>query len=446
MKNLNQDETVVMRAIGYAFTLFYVVELLASIKVQGKVFFFGPEFGWNIFDTTIVLAALFELGIKATGAPMVNASFLRILRFFKLSRVLRMFSALRMVKEVRIMVDALSGCFSLFVFCSVMMMIFLSVFAVFFVQAFASLLEDQSKDMDNEALTAINTHFGTVGTTMITLFMTCTGGNDWVEYYQDVQELALPYHVLFICFVLFYGIAFFNVITGVFCEKAMSLATPTTRELMIARTDKTHRDSKELLALIGHFHPGSSCITKEDFDKFLENDDVELFFEVRGLKVPTARKFFSVLCDLHDTDRLDLATLVSSLVKMDGVASFIDAHCLHARQLHALAQIKAAHATQSQQSRAQHEAVDRAHNNLLEQLASRMPARNTPRSPGVGVGSPLMSIASENGTSVAAENEIIEAPNRFNERQRSLLAGRMVKVASGDCDEQNSFGFFQLDV
>merc|ERR1719162_2164001 len=121
MAHLNEEETGGMVTAGLFFTGFYTLELIALLLAQRRDFFLGPEVAWNLFDGAIVFVALIELGFKYGGGPTINASFLRILRFFKISRVLRMFSAMRMFKEIRIMVDALAGCAVLFFFCTLML-------------------------------------------------------------------------------------------------------------------------------------------------------------------------------------------------------------------------------------------------------------------------------------------------------------------------------------
>merc|ERR1719329_266947 len=107
---------------------------------------------------------------------MMNLSFLRVLRFFKMSRVLRMFSALRMVKDVKVMVDALTGSFMIFAFGCTLLAMFLSVFSIFFVQGFVSLLEAEDYVMDSSTRQSIITDFGSVSGAMRSLFLSVTGG------------------------------------------------------------------------------------------------------------------------------------------------------------------------------------------------------------------------------------------------------------------------------
>lgn len=340
--HLNQGESSTLAAIGYCFTVFYTLELCALMFVHGKQFFVGPEMGWNLFDSAIVFVALFDILMECLGIDGFNLSFLRVLRFFKISRVLRMFSALRAFKEIRIMVDALVGCLSIFLFCIGLLSIFLSVFAIFFVQGVSELLESGS-NLDDDLVVDLQANWCSVSGAMLQLFMAITGGIDWSDAFNVVKEVGVMHACLFVFFVAFYYIAFFNVITSVFCEKAMSLATPTSSELIAKRIEKEHHDATELMSLLKRSLKQDSLhtINDEQIADFVNDPEVELYFDVRGLKSSSARKLYRMLCEVHCSDRIQIVEFISSLVKLDGAANGIDAHCLQVRQLHGLHQMKA---------------------------------------------------------------------------------------------------------
>jgi len=346
ISHLHKEDTPEMTMIGYCFTAFYTLELLLQIVADGRDFLLGGEVAWNMFDASIVIVAWVEICIKMLGAAMVNTSFLRILRFFKISRVLRMFSAMRMFKEIRIMVDSLVGCLSIFLFCSMILALFLCVFAIFFVQGVATYLETAG-EVDEDLRTDIYTYFGSVGQGMLTLYMAAT--NDWITFYELViQHLGLKYKALYVAFITFYMVALFNVITGTFCEKAISLASPTTHELIHRRFEKEVSDAKELMSLLSRVldDDGSRAITADDFARLIADPEVQIYFEVRGLKPTSALKFFTTLCEVHQTDNMDFATFVSNCVKLDGVSSSIDMHVQGVRQMRLHEQLLSIHHAQ----------------------------------------------------------------------------------------------------
>lgn len=331
MTHLHEKEPASMFVIEVCFTVFYVWELTCQILSQRKDFLLGEEKLWNVFDLAIVLVSIFELVMTLMGGTAINLSFLRVLRFLKISRVLRMFSALRLMKEIRIMVDALSGSFLIFIFCSIMLAMFFSIFAIFFVQGATTYLEN-SPDVDQKVLGYIKDDFGTVSTTMLSLFMSVTGGNDWAQYHETIAAVGTTYNFLFLFFIGFSSIAFLNVITGVFAEKALSLASPSANEMMMRRKEKEARDAKELVALLNRVlgSDGQSAICIQSFGRFLEHPDVVQYFEVRGLKPCSASHFFTLLAEIQQTETVDFGTLVSACVKLDGMASSMDLQVLSA--------------------------------------------------------------------------------------------------------------------
>merc|ERR1719502_521359 len=184
---------------------------------------------------------------------------------------------------------------------------------------------------------------------MLQLFMVITGGNEWGHVYNILQELGGMHAFLFLFFVAFYYVAFFNVITSVFCEKAMTLAIPTTSELIAKRIEKEHHDAVELLSLLNRTmsDDGSHTINAQQVADFVNRPEVELYFNVRGLKSSSAHKLYHTLCEVHGTTRIQISEFISTLVKLDGKANSIDAHCLQVRQMHGLQEMRTVQKEQS---------------------------------------------------------------------------------------------------
>jgi hypothetical protein len=180
---------------------------------------------------------------------------------------------------------------------------------------------------------------------MRSLFMAATGGEDWSRFHGTLKQAGAMYDYLFLFFMAFTIIAFFNVITGVFAEKAMSLASPTMAELTCRRRDAEVKNAEELMAVLRRIlkkqdgtHPSRATLLKSDqgissisihaFDDLMSHPEVEAFFEVRGLKATTAHRFFMQMLEINQTDHIDIGAFVSACVKLDGNASSIDLHVI----------------------------------------------------------------------------------------------------------------------
>lgn len=331
MTHLHGEKPAAHFVVEILFTLFYVFELGAQIAAHRKAFFIGADMLWNWFDFIIVFVAVIEILMSMLGQAGGSMSFLRVLRFMKVSRVFRMFNAMREFKEIRIMIDALMGSFVFFVWCACMLGLFLSLFAIFFVQGMTGFMEDRA-DLDEDLRKAITQDFGSVSQAMLTLLLASTGGQDWGEYHLIVKELGAVYNFLYLFFVLYSSMAFFNVITSVFCEKAMHLARPTMDEMMVDMKNKEVHDATELLSMLDKSldGDGSRMLDHQSFENFISHPHVIAYFEQRGLNESSIRRFFGQLLRTHQTQHIDFGTFVSACVKLGGPASCVDVHTLSA--------------------------------------------------------------------------------------------------------------------
>lgn len=233
------------------------------------------------------------------------------------------------------MVDSIQGSFVVFAMCCLLLALYLSIFAIFFVQGITTKLAEDAQlvtgELSPDQKDVMMEHFGTCSGAMVTLFQALTGGRDWDEYFQVVQDMGWVYALLFLFFFLFALMSIFNVVTGVFCEKAMSLARPGPLEQQIRRQQKDLRDASELITLLKkHLKLKEPLppITSENFAYFIEQEDVSTYFEARGMHVGSAHRFFEVLAGVSQEDEIDIATFVSACVTLDGPASSIDLHIL----------------------------------------------------------------------------------------------------------------------
>jgi hypothetical protein len=332
MSNLNADEPASYFIIEMLFIAFYTFELGAQILVHRRAFFVGEDVVWNWFDFVVVTVAIVELLLEIFGFSnrKKKMSFLRVLRFLKISRVLSVFHALRIFKEIRLMVDSLMGSFPFFFWCLGMLAMFLSLFSIFFVQGLTTVLEERS-DLDPSLRKAIASDFGSVSGGMISLLKAATGGNDWGDYYGIFTEMSVAYQLLYLFFILFSFMAFFNVVTSVFMEKAMHLARPNISEVMVEMKQKEIEDASELLCLLDDVSGDESrCLDTAKFEELLKNQKFFMYFELRGFNEPSVRRFFKQLLEINQTESIDFGTFASACVKLCGNASRFDVHMLSA--------------------------------------------------------------------------------------------------------------------
>merc|ERR1712079_321540 len=96
----------------------------------------------------------------------------------------------------------------------------------------------------------IEIRFGSVSTGMLALLQSTTGGVDWGEIFDIVQNAGKFYGLLFVLFVIFFIFALFNIVTSVFVEKIAKLAQPDFDQMMLEHQQVERQRVKALTKVL----------------------------------------------------------------------------------------------------------------------------------------------------------------------------------------------------
>lgn len=75
-------------------------------------------------------------------------------------------------------------------------------------------------------------YWGSLGTSMLTLYASVTGGVDWDTVGRPIGDISALWMIVFIVYISVTFFAMLNVITGVFCQSAIDSAGHD-RELLV---------------------------------------------------------------------------------------------------------------------------------------------------------------------------------------------------------------------
>mmetsp|Transcript_6035 Transcript_6035/g.10854 ORF Transcript_6035/g.10854 Transcript_6035/m.10854 type:complete len:209 (+) Transcript_6035:3-629(+) len=160
-------------------------------------------------------------------------------------------------------------------------------------------------------------------TSMMSLFMAISGGLDWglpVEPLRHSYTLTAIY-LIYISFALF---ALLNLITGVFCQKAIASAE-SDQELMMQDVvdDKQRFIDKfdSLFKIIDAKQQG--FITFQMFQENCHETEVQVFFEALELQVDDAWELFKLM-DMDKGASIDPEEFLLGCLKLRGHAKAFD--------------------------------------------------------------------------------------------------------------------------
>jgi len=216
-------------------------------------------------------------------------------------------------------------------FWSIVMIAFsLYIFALLFVQGVVGLFLIEGESIDEDLKEAALKHFGSVIVTIVTLYMAVTGGNDWVVYYSIIEKCGWLYCIAFLLFTFFFIFALFNILTGIFVEKAVLASQPDRDELILEQSRKARKETDDLRFLCNQLDTdGSGTITLSEFVASMQDERMVSLMASVGLEVHDVEFFFRLIAGAGHTGELelDVEEFVAGCMSMKGPASGLDMQC-----------------------------------------------------------------------------------------------------------------------
>merc|ERR1712166_1556295 len=116
------------------------------------------------------------------------------------------------------MMDSIRGSMlSLFWTCVMLFFVFY-IFSLICMQGVSSFLAEQP---NHESLSDLLFNFGSMYRSMPSFYKAGTGGADWEVYFHLLEKCGMFYASIFVFYTVFFYIAVFNILTGLFVEKVV---------------------------------------------------------------------------------------------------------------------------------------------------------------------------------------------------------------------------------
>lgn len=330
MRNTDIDPPGFMLIVEIFMLVLYITEVILRLCNHRRYFFLNNDKAWNCFDLVIIALSsvdLFFVFFKALPDDEhegggKNYSYMRLFRLLKLVKVLRTFRVMRVFRDLGNIIDSfLKSVVALF-WSLVMLAFILYVFALIFLQGLTGYLQmDWSGDpLEEENIRLL---FGDLSSSMLSLYMSMTGGMDWRIPYKVVNYAGVFYSTLFLLFTFLILFAVFNILTGVFVEKAVVAAQPTREEFIQEqhrKTEETMKEFRHMCHLLDQNQTGT--ISREEVSKAMEHELMTSYMAAIGLEVRDKTEFFDMVG--IDEEEVDINRFVDSCMALRGMATTMD--------------------------------------------------------------------------------------------------------------------------
>jgi len=303
-----------LAAMDTAIAAAFLTELMIKIGLQRWSFLTGPDKFWNCFDSVLMMSSLVTL-----FSSVCDISFIRSIRVLRSLRAVRLIKSLRFVRDLRLMIASIVCSASSLFWALVMLSIMLYLFALFVQQGVLHNLEQGSK---SSAL--LLKYYGSLGATMLSLFMAITGGKDWSDLIEPLLEISYWYYGLYIFYLLFVVLGIMNILTAIFCESAGQIAQ-IDRDLVIqdhmTNEQSTVNELRRVFQEFDENHDGS--LDEDELGLLLKDDRTKRHLSLLGIDVYEAHGLFTLL-DITGTGEVSINEFVNTLLRLKGQAKALD--------------------------------------------------------------------------------------------------------------------------
>jgi len=251
----------------------------------------------------------------------LSVNFLRVVRLFRLGRILRAFRMIKFMRNFRSMMIAISGSILHLLSALLVMCLFIFVIALVIMQCVASDIYEVAAIGVEE----IDTFYGGIATTMMTLFLTVSGGLEWQIAKEPVAKMGAYYDVIWTGYIAFMVFGLLNVLTGIFVDTAMS-AMNNDRDNMI---QSQLEERKALISTICRVFQNadtndSGLLSENEIEVLLQDQELIAYLNAIGIDSTEAKGLFQLLDD-DQSGSVSIDEFVTGFLRLKGGAKVLDA-------------------------------------------------------------------------------------------------------------------------
>ncbi|CAE7486069.1 CAC [Symbiodinium natans] len=311
--------------LHFAFTFLFFVEIVLRMATIGVVkFFTASEYAWNIFDLLMVSLSIVELLVDLILQEHFASGTFRILRILRLARSargLRIIRLIRFIRPLRILVFSIGITLKSLIWSVILLLLIIYLFSILFSDAYLTAVASSYPQGD---VAALQTFFGSLQLSMLTLFAAISGGLEWRHAMSPLSVVGWVWAALFILYIAFCIFAVLNVMTGVFCHSAIAGAEQDHEfmvQSMVGEQERIRTVFGELFRTMDH--DGSGMITIKEFEQGFKVESTKAWFEALGIKAEDAWTIFRSL-DRDGDHRIGVSEFVEGCINIRGPAREVD--------------------------------------------------------------------------------------------------------------------------
>jgi len=309
-----------------------ILELLVNLYAQKWASLLYKHLAWNVFDAVLIVFAIL---MQIDSIPS-SWGFMRIIRLVRFGKILRLLRIVRYLSGVRTMIISLWASTTQLVSAFGVMTIFMYVVSLLLMQGLVNNVQEVTDPFEvgriastfwgpvDEATRQQTIRlYGSIGRTMMTLFMTISGGMDWGDAAEPVAKLDIYLSILWMVYSAFMTFGLTNILVGIFVESALQSIQNDKHSRMTAEMEHYAKFVERLKAIFSKADENADgSLSKIEFEILLQDPDLVTDLKVLGIESQVEGLFRYL--DQDKTDCISFEEFEAGLWRMKGEASAVD--------------------------------------------------------------------------------------------------------------------------
>eukprot|EP00930_Biecheleria_cincta_P001943 TRINITY_DN103019_c0_g1_i1.p1 TRINITY_DN103019_c0_g1~~TRINITY_DN103019_c0_g1_i1.p1 ORF type:complete len:613 (+),score=88.57 TRINITY_DN103019_c0_g1_i1:64-1839(+) len=198
-------------------------------------YFAGVDGAWNRLDFMIVVVSSLEEVVNRIGMKSLPTDQMRVIRVLRLARTCRAIKivrVLRMVGPLRALLLSIAHALPAVMWTLTLLLCVLFCCGTIYAQAVGDFCREEAAMAIGHVDVVPNCNsqdmkdlWGSLGRSMLTLYMSIVGGVDWIKAIHPLYHVSYALVILFCVYVGVTGFAILNLVTGIFCQNALESAS-----------------------------------------------------------------------------------------------------------------------------------------------------------------------------------------------------------------------------
>jgi len=325
-------ENSIWQTFELIFCIFFFTELLWRLYTDRRHFCDPRERWLNALDALLVGLSTMDVILNLSKAGhMMNVTFARPLRFLRFVQVLRIMRVMSLFHSFRLMIYSIMYSMLSLVWVFAMLAFVMYLFSMVFMHGIAEhfrAARGSGGPCETATCEELTRLFGNATLTLVSLFMSITGGLDWSELWLLLRTVHWIYSWLFLFYVFFMVFGVLNIVVATFVD-SVSVISKRDRDLVtyneLEKNRQCYADIKRFFNEADTNKSGS--LTWEEFKDYLQDENVQAYFQSFQLDVTQAKTLF-LLLDSNGSNDVNIEEFVEGCMRMRGLARSIDVNQL----------------------------------------------------------------------------------------------------------------------